>query len=153
MNAICRRISLLILLGLSIPTVARAQEPISLSIKDALSAHSFADWAPASFSPDGKKFAYTVRDPVRQRSATMQASTKTGVPFSGIGSDIVVLNVESGESRSITEGTADNWLPVWSPDGHYLAFLSDPESDYASLSLCDSTNTTSRTLSPASLLP
>jgi dipeptidyl aminopeptidase/acylaminoacyl peptidase len=41
------------------------------------------------------------------------------------GADIRVVGTEHGTSQTITEGSRDNWLPTWSPDGRYLAFLSD----------------------------
>jgi len=37
----------------------------------------------------------------------------------------MVTNVLSGETISLGEGKGDNWLPTWSSDGRYIAFLSD----------------------------
>lgn len=44
-----------------------------------------------------------------------------GRPESRIG----LVGLETGEVRQITRGPGDDRLPVWSPDGRFLAFLSD----------------------------
>src|SRR5262249_6281103 len=65
----------------------------------------------------------------------------------GVGTDIFVLDVASGNSENITHGLGDNWLPAWSPDGHSLAFLSDRETDHATLWLWDNVSNVLRRLS------
>lgn len=141
------------LLGLGICNAASAQQAIPLPVEDALKVRSFADFMPARFSPDGKKLAYTVQDHSRQRSFDLQLIMKTGISPWGIGGDIRVLDVASGESKSITEGIADNWLPAWSPDGHYLAFLSDRgNDDHASLWIWDAARSELRKVCDARIL-
>src|SRR5258708_489824 len=121
------------LLSVVFPNVTFAQAAIPLPVEDALKVRTFASWAPSRFSSDAKSFAYTVQDNQRRRSKPVESYLQTGVPQWGVGADIFVLNVESGDSRNLTGGAGDNWLPVWSPDGHYLAFLSDRGGDYARL--------------------
>ncbi len=40
--------------------------------------------------------------------------------------DLWLLDVESGESRSLTAGDRWNLMPAWSPDGDWIAFTSRP---------------------------
>ncbi len=42
---------------------------------------------------------------------------------------LFVVDAESGSARQITDGEGDNWSPKWSPDGRYLAFISDDIED------------------------
>ena len=80
-----------------------------------------------TFSPDGKWIAYTVRAPQEgaARGDAFDYWLQTGVGLSAFGSDIWITEIDTGTTRSITEGKGSNWLPSWSPDGRYLAFLSD----------------------------
>lgn len=84
------------------------------SISGQLSAHG--DWV-----------AFTQRDPLRipLRPTTEEFYRQRGVVFWGIGSDIVLVNIRTGETKNLTSGRDNNWSPFWSPDGKYLAFFSD----------------------------
>ena len=79
------------------------------------------------FSFDGKWFAYAVTasntDDPQQRG--LDAYLRTGIPLMDRGSDVYVANVETLELRNLTGGKGNNRSPSWSPDGHFLAFLSD----------------------------
>ena len=101
------------------------QENKPLAVEDVLNTKKFAPLTPLALSPDGKKCAYTVQDNGRANSYAFGAYHRTGVPPWGIGADIWIQNIETGAPRNLTEGQGDSWLPSWSPDGHYLAFLSD----------------------------
>lgn len=116
------------LLGLALPIIAIAQQTTPLAVEDALKVRSFGPY-PARFSPDGEQLAYTVQDNQRKRPYTVQSVVQTGVPYWALGADIFVANVASSNPRNITRSIGDNWLPVWSPDGHYLAFLSDRDGE------------------------
>jgi Tol biopolymer transport system component/predicted Ser/Thr protein kinase len=58
-------------------------------------------------SPDGKRLAVTIPDP--------ESGNR----------DIWILALESGSLTRFTTNPANDWIPVWSPDGKYLAFASD----------------------------
>src|SRR5258706_7851665 len=64
------------------------------------------------FSRDGKLLAFDVREPVKGATASTH---------------IWVLNVKSGELRQWTTSAKSETNPDWSPDGRYLAFLSNRE--------------------------
>ncbi len=44
-------------------------------------------------------------------------------------SHIFVVDVESGETRQLTDGDWDDHMPAWSPDGTRIAFVSDRSDD------------------------
>ena len=103
---------------------AAAQDSEPLPIEDALLARQFGQLVPIALSPDGTRVAYTVQDNKRIRPAEIKDYLRTGLWPPVVGTDILVLDRRTGQTRNLTGGEADNWLPVWSPDGHYLAFFS-----------------------------
>src|SRR6266568_503444 len=106
--------------------VARAQELRPLSVEDALEEHSFGQLMPiVGFSADGKWLAYVIKENQRSKSVDFETRVRTGVPTWVVGTDICTLNIETGETKNLTGGTGNNWLPTWSPDARYLAFFSD----------------------------
>src|SRR5262249_34607495 len=114
-----------ILFAVLIPSAVSGQMVVLLSVEDALKVRSVAGLAPWQFSPEGKKFAYTVQDNQRKRLVSTKLWRETGVPSWALGCDIVVFDITSRESRNITNSAGNSWLPTWSPDGRYLSFLSD----------------------------
>ena len=109
--------------------VADAQERDVLPVEDVLREHFFggSGWSTIDLSPDGKWVAYIVEDAGKSESADRTATIRTGVPFGRTGEDIYVFNTEAGTARNLTEGKSENWLLKWSPNGRYLAFLSDQD--------------------------
>lgn len=105
------------------PSMAQDAKPLSL--KDALRTNEFGQLMPIALSPDSKWLAYTVKDNQRTRSVDFKTWVRTGIRSVFTGTDICVVSTATGKSRNLTGGANDNFLPVWSPDGHYLAFLSD----------------------------
>lgn len=104
---------------------AIAQGPGPLSVGDDLRTLEFAPLMAVGLSPDGKQLAYTGKNNQRTSTVDPESWARSGVRDAFTGTDIYLVNVETGITRSLTGARGDNFLPVWSPDGHYLAFLSD----------------------------
>lgn len=62
------------------------------------------------FAPDGQRLAFQVREPVKGTAA---------------GTHVWVLDARSNELRQWTSSPKSDSRPHWSPDGQYLAFVSD----------------------------
>jgi dipeptidyl aminopeptidase/acylaminoacyl peptidase len=99
-----------------------------LPIQEALSAVSFNVFDAPSVSPDGEWVAYGLKDPRRQPNVdNLHHSffSAQGVSIAVVASDIWISNTKTTISKNLTTGIGHNWGPAWSPDGKYLAFLSD----------------------------
>ena len=62
-----------------------------------------------SFSPDGRRIAYT-QNLIRHSESGMQ---------------ILEVSLDDGHIRPLINGPGQNWAPRFSPDGNWLAFVSD----------------------------
>jgi len=125
------RLPVLLAAGLVASAIHAAESlPRSLDVDALLRAPRIALFATPSVSPDGRYAAYTVIDPARIPLRVNQAEVgfRTGVPWNSFGGDIWIADLERRERRNLTKGVGNSWLPSWSPDGRYLAFLSDRES-------------------------
>jgi len=112
-------------LSSSVPEIVSGQQLNALPVEDTLHNRVFPDWSLFEFSPDERWLLYVVQDDERARSNDRDGDLRGGIPGYGRGTDIWILNLESGAARNLTSEKGDNWLPKWSPDGHFLAFLSD----------------------------
>jgi Tol biopolymer transport system component len=71
----------------------------------------------------------------RQNRETVTANSQqqercTGVSWYGTGAQLSLLNIDTGQIQDLTLGRGSNWLPEWSPDGRYVAFLSDRDESH-----------------------
>jgi len=69
-----------------------------------------------AWSPDGKKIAYS--------SAVWNEKQKKFINY-----DIYIMNADGSNPRKMTTSLADDYSPVWSPDGKKIAFTSDRRGD------------------------
>jgi len=105
------------------PVIAQDAQP--LPVKDALDTAEFAELMPIALSPDGDWLAYTIKTNQKSRSVDFETWIRSGVRGVFTGTDIWVANTKTGETRNLTGGVGDNFLPVWSPNARYLAFVSN----------------------------
>jgi len=102
-----------------------ASQVAPLRVEDVVATHSFSEFMPASFSPDAKQLVYAAKDNRKIGVNPMEQFAPTGVPMNGLGADLFVVKIATGEVANLTGRVGNNWAPTWSPDGRYLAFISD----------------------------
>ncbi len=111
------------------PALTQSRPPVEpIPISTLLSARQFAEYSPVAFSRDGRWIAYVLR--TRSSTGGGGGSTsdlfyRTGVDWNAIGASIWVADTKTGAQREVTAAWGNSWMPEWSPDGRYLAFVSD----------------------------
>jgi dipeptidyl aminopeptidase/acylaminoacyl peptidase len=128
MHAVPLFASALILCCMGVRTVV-AQQLAPLPVEDVVSMRRLGEEIPMEFSPDGKLLAYVVCGRPHPGPSAEQMSSRNGVPWFALGCDIFVIDTENHDVKELTRNKGDNWLPAWSPNGRYLAFLSDRDED------------------------
>jgi len=107
------------------PYLATAQSVTPLPIESALKTISFGDLAPIALSPDGQRLAYTTRSSDRALAIDTETWLRTGVRDLFTGTDIRILDVDTGKETDLTGGQYDNFMPTWCAKGRDLVYLSD----------------------------
>jgi len=103
-------------LALSCATTALAQSATVFTPEDMLAVRTFAGGQPLAVSTDGRWVAYVVADGSDEWN--IQEPRPTGyVVVQSLGSE------RAGTPRALTSGATHSSFPVWSPDGHRLAFV------------------------------
>jgi Tol biopolymer transport system component/predicted Ser/Thr protein kinase len=105
--------------------IAAGNELRSITIDDG-SSRKIADLAlrnplgaafPLSWSPDGRRIAYAEGNP---------GYVAREGPMSNLApASISVVTIATRQTRSVTDATSLNHVPVWTPDGRHLLFVSD----------------------------
>jgi len=104
-------------------TPSATQTTRALTVEDVLTQRSFLPYTRLALSADGKRIAFAVQDNREDRGENDETSFRTGIPPKKSG--IYIVDVETGESRSLFGNAGTDWGPSWSPDSRSLAFLSD----------------------------
>ncbi len=107
------------------PSAASAQRALPLPVEDSVRARSFGEDSPLAFSPDGRWVACVVHNNPLSIRSDDGSFVRTGVLPRSQGGEIWLFDTETGETSNLTQRVGTDWDPTWSPDGHYLAFLSD----------------------------
>jgi dipeptidyl aminopeptidase/acylaminoacyl peptidase len=113
-------------------TAALADDRIQAPPADLAPAYSHPHIAATSstralaVSRDGTFAAYVVEVPVAHPAASADMFLPTGAPtFVAQGARIMLLDLRTRATQRICASAGNDWDPVWSPDGHRLAFYSD----------------------------
>jgi dipeptidyl aminopeptidase/acylaminoacyl peptidase len=136
----CRAFALLFLLTLT-PIADAQHQPPPLRVEDALNVRAIPETSPLVFSSKGL-LAFSVRETSRleARNKGYEQFARTGISIDIQGSDIWVSDGKE-TPRNLTGGRGSNSGSSWSPDGRYLAFVSDRDgSGQAKLWVWDSQN-------------
>jgi len=108
--------------------VAGAQAASPLSIEAALAQPEFPSYFALALSPDGDRVAYTLMYPNRKRGSKGSGGySLTGMSQLMAGSRVWITEVKSGRTLPVGGDSSTSALPVWSPDGKWLAFYSDAD--------------------------
>src|SRR5262245_28257881 len=117
-----RRMALLgIVIALASAAGAFAQAAPVFTTEDMLAVRTFAGGQPVAVSADGRRVAYVLTD--MNDEWNVQEPRPTG--------HVVVQTLTGdrpGAPRPLTSGAAHSAFPVWSPDGHRLAFVREEPS-------------------------
>ena len=119
---------ILAICNLETPGQLLGQVSLPLKVDDAVRTQILSEVSPLALSPDGRRLAYMVQEsgvirPLKD-SAT-ETYIRTGVYVRNQAGNILLTDLETLETKNLTNGIGSNWEPRWSPDGRYLAFLSN----------------------------
>ena len=95
-----------------------------LPVQIAVGAKQFTPFEPLAISSDGHFVAYEVQDGTRIVESPSNEYTKSGVPTFFQGCEVMLTDLQTGRTVSLTKGLGTSWGPVWSHSGRYIAFFS-----------------------------
>src|SRR5215471_12334160 len=119
-------IALSSLLNVAVPSLC--QESSALPVEAVLGMRKRPGFREIALSPDGSWLAYLSCDRKKLKPKALDdlaEFNRTGISGTVAGCDLLVLDRQSRREQNLTAGQAMAWLPVWSPDGDFLAFLSN----------------------------
>src|SRR5262245_42659255 len=119
MSRLSASLAMVIVLSAAPPLFAQAA-PV-FATEDMLAVRTFAGRQPVAVSPDGRRVAYVLTD--MNDEWNIQEPRPTG--------HVVVQTLASdrpGAPHALTAGAVHSAFPVWSPDGHRLAFIREEQS-------------------------
>ena len=108
---ICAIVLLLAFIAVGAPRTPADSASTTLTPQQALNMRRIAD---LHFSPDGTRIAFTVTEPAKDTN---------------IATHIWILDVASKQARQYTYSEKTENSPRWSPDGKFLAFLSNRDGE------------------------
>src|ERR1700731_1311879 len=100
------------MLGSLCSSALNAQAKHTPSLEESLNLKTIGG---ARISPDGRFVAYRVRETDWKENAYVR--------------QIWLVNVASGANFQLTRGKKSSDAPEWSPDGHWLAFITEREAN------------------------
>ena len=97
------------------------------SINDILCLERLSNPHPIAVSADGNRLAVVTQSHRRRQTIEKvdERLLPTGLLVGSEGSEILLIDIKSGESRNLTPNWGTSYRPAWSPDGKKLAFYSD----------------------------
>src|SRR5205823_7607245 len=84
--------------------VHAAAQIAPLRVEDVVAMHSFSEFQPITFSPDGKVVFYVVQDNRKRSAISLEDYWRTGVGSNGIGADIFAVQITTGSVTNLTDG-------------------------------------------------
>jgi dipeptidyl aminopeptidase/acylaminoacyl peptidase len=109
--------------AVAVPATAQVKE--ALKIEDLLGGQEFGQMSEPALSPDQQLLVYSARRKPTANSPTITAVSSLFMYLREV--DLFSVNIQTLETKCITCGMGNNGAPVWSPDGQYLAFLSEQD--------------------------
>jgi len=94
----------------------------SFTIDHLLSLHRVTDRVPLHLSPDGRWLTVSVRKGKKSPPGPLRSGFRAdGVNLFAVGSDVLVINTQTGEVRRPFPQGSTSWGAQWAPDGDRLA--------------------------------